>query len=171
MTEFINKNDLTAEILRKHVIYYPTNGIMIWRTPRGRRGSRFVGREAGYTNNGGYRIVRINGFSYKAHRLAWLYVHERWPDGEIDHRNGNCADNRIRNLREATRLQNIANSKPHGGRPFKGITFVKPSGRWRAQISINRKMHYLGYFNTAEEAHAVYVAKAREVHGEFARAI
>jgi hypothetical protein len=51
---------------------------------------------------------------YSAHRLAWFYVHGKWPQSGIDHRNGDIGDNRIENLREATQAQNCANKRGLG---------------------------------------------------------
>ena len=73
---------------------------------RGRFGQ--VGRKLGATNKRGYVAICIDGKTYYAHRLAWFYVHNEWPD-EIDHINRNKSDNRIRNLRVCTRSENMLN--------------------------------------------------------------
>ena len=67
----------------------------------------------------------------------------------------------------ATSSQNMGNQKRHanGMSGFKGATWHK-CGRWQAQI----QMRYLGLFDTAEEAHAAYMAAAQNAYGEFARA-
>jgi len=92
------------------------------------------------------------------------------PDRHVDHRNSNGLDNRRANLRVATVTQNCANSKrPSSARsPYKGVTQL-PSGRWQAQITANRRCHYLGLYDTPEAAHAAYCKAAAELHGEFAR--
>ena len=89
---------------------------------------------------------------------------------EIDHRNGNPSDNRWDNLREATSAQNKANrTRPTTNKTgFKGVSFNERSRRFCAHISIGNKTVFLGSFATAEEAHAAYVAKARDIFGEFA---
>lgn len=58
----------------------------------------------------GYLIFKIKGMPYKAHRLVFAYFNGRFPHGEIDHINRNRSDNRIENLRECTRQQNIENT-------------------------------------------------------------
>ena len=70
-----------------------------------RRGSN------GSFDKDGYLIIKIKGKQYKAHRLVFAYFNGRFPNREIDHINRNRSDNRIENLRECTRQQNIANTK------------------------------------------------------------
>jgi hypothetical protein len=117
-----------------------------------------------------YALVRIDGKNRAAARVIWCHVHGRWPSPgmDIDHINCDPSDNRLSNLREATFIQNLANRRAQGGRRFKGITRVNK--RWQAQIRHEGRNIYLGLFDTAEEAHAAYMAKAKELHGEFARA-
>ena len=58
----------------------------------------------------GYLILKIKGRQFKAHRVAWLLVKREFPKSEIDHINRNRTDNRIENLRESNRKQQIENS-------------------------------------------------------------
>lgn len=51
---------------------------------------------------------------------------------------------------------------------LKGVTFHRVTGKWQAAIQVNRKSHHLGLFETADAAHAAYVASAAKLHGEFA---
>jgi HNH endonuclease/AP2 domain len=160
--------ELTAERLREILDYHPESGIFYWRIAR-RNGTR-AGNIAGAKKAGGYIKISIDGRQHLAHRLAWLYVHGRWPAALIDHINGNPADNRIANLREASRSQNQANSGLRLGNRsgLKGIS-RKPYGTWSAQIFYQGTKHYLGTFATPEEAHAAYREAARRLFGEFAR--
>lgn len=88
-----------------------------------------------------------------------------------DHINGNTFDNRRLNLRVATKGQNNQNKAIHKNNRtgYKGCTYSKRRRKWVAQISLGGKSHYIGRFNTPEEAHAAYCAKAKELFGEFAR--
>ena len=126
---------------------------------------------AGTLETGGYRRITIKGRTYGAHQLAWFYVTGKWRSGLIDHRDGDRSNNRWDNLRRATGSQNSANRRRHRNNKsgFKGVMQTE-SGRWRAGIHKNGRNQHLGIFATPQEAHAAYVAAARELFGEFARA-
>jgi hypothetical protein len=87
----------------------------------------------------------------------------------VDHVNGNPTDNRKSNLRLATNAENLRNRKRHSNNKsgFKGVS--REGNRWCASIKFCRRKYRLGSFPTPEMAHAAYCAKARELHGEFAR--
>lgn len=123
----------------------------------------YIGRK---TYSHGYLSIYIDGRNYKAHRLAWLYVYGIWPMYEIDHINGERADNRIENLREATRSQNMQNLKGAykcNKTNLLGV-YELPSGKYGSRIAINGHQIYLGSFDTAEEAHIAYLAVKRNLH-------
>lgn len=102
------------------------------------------------------------------HRIIWAMHTGAWPAAEIDHINGDKADNRICNLREASRSQNVANQGPLP-RNKVGLKGVCPHGeRYRAQIKTQGEVLYLGMFDTPESAHEAYCTAARKYHGEFA---
>jgi len=92
---------------------------------------------AGYVDFRGYRTIMIDGKRYRAGRLAWLFVHGKWPKPEIDHINRDRSDDRIGNLREATKHQNRRNLAPNdlpcGIRRFRG--------RYQARTQTNGKRH------------------------------
>jgi hypothetical protein len=99
--------ELTATRLRELMTYDPHTGIFEWRKLVGRRKN-----PAGCIDDKGYRIIRIAGRNHKAHRLAILYVQGRWPVGDTDHANGDRSDNRLVNLRAATRAENQRLTQP-----------------------------------------------------------
>lgn len=123
-----------------------------------------------YEGGSRYRRVWVFGERYRAHRLAWLFVHGTFPANMIDHINGNGEDNRIINLREATRFDNARNSRiPKNNKSgLKGVYFCPDRKKWRATIGVNSKSIHLGLFSTREEAHKAYVAAAASLHGAFA---
>ncbi len=126
---------------------------------------------AGAINTDGYRIITINRRRYAAHRLAWFYRFRAWPENQLDHINGNKLDNRIDNLREATSFQNQGNKRKYRGKYLKGVSRIKNRAKsFRSQIRYNNKLHILGHFYTEQEAHARYLAEAKKIWGEFARA-
>jgi hypothetical protein len=119
----------------------------------------------------GYVAIGFEGVIYKAHVLAWVIVKGRWPKKEMDHRNRKRADNRWKNLREATRGQNQRNKPCYKNNTsgMKGVHFHPMTGRWTADISLDKRPIYLGIFDTPKEAAAVYAQAARKYHREFAR--
>lgn len=161
--------DLAVARLRDVLDYDPETGLFVWKKRTGPRSN--PGSIAGVTKKDrGYVEIRVDGRTYKAHRLAWLYVHGRWPSGDIDHINMVTSDNRICNLREATRSQNCCNKRPRrdSRAGIKGVCWYKQLARWVAQIRIRGESHHLGYFHTIEEAAKAYEVAARKFHGEFA---
>ena len=162
-------SELTAERLRELLLYNPGTGIFRWRV---RRGMARAGSIAGRPSGDGHIQISVDGRRYGAHRLAWLYVHGRWPEHLIDHINGVRDDNRIANLRDATHEENARNcARYRSSRScIKGVTFRASHGRWRATIRIGGAPRHLGYFDTAEEAAAAYATAAAQAFGEFVRA-
>ena len=124
---------------------------------------------AGNINMQGYRRISINRINYLSHRLAWLYTHGAWPESMIDHINGIKDDNRISNLREATRSQNYMNvsMQKNNTSGYKGVSFDKRHGKWQAVCGLNGKIKHIGYFDTAELASLAYEAFAKISFGEF----
>jgi hypothetical protein len=104
-----------------------------------------------------------------------VYLHRLMlcePDGlQIDHKDGDGLNNRRYNLRVATPLQNSCNQRihPNNTSGFKGVTWDRKRGKWRAQISINCKQKNLGCFYSLEEAHSVYCLASKKYHAEFGR--
>jgi hypothetical protein len=168
--------ELTAARVREVLEYSPETGTFKWcqEMCAGRGSGRALvkaGDIAGGMRSNGYLAIAIDGRRYAAHRLAWLYVHGRWPAATIDHANGDPLDNRIVNLREATQQQNNCNSRKakHNSSGFKGVSFEKRRRVFEAYISVNNRKVTLGRFPTAEEAHRAYCAAAEKLRGEFAR--
>jgi hypothetical protein len=159
---------LTHEELTRLLDYDPETGVFRWKVVTSNRVTK--GQVAGSNDGKGHLLIRLNGTKYAAHRLAWFYVHKVWPHPEIDHINRVKDDNRIANLREATRNQNNRNVgiKRHNKSGFKGVCrHSQAKHKYQAQILVNGKKIYLGLFDTPEDAHAAYVAASEEHHGEY----
>lgn len=166
---------LTAERLRELLHYDPDTGVFIRRvqsSPRIKVGD-VAGDVRQVRRDGFYRRISVENRRYAAHRLAWLYVHGEWPpDGfDIDHIDGDGRNNRITNLRLATRSQNGANRRlqVNNASGMKGVSFYRKTKKWKAQISVRGHVKSIGYFKTIEEAAAAYRAAASEHFGEFRR--
>ena len=157
---------MITQVRLKELLHYdPETGLFTWLVSR--RGGA-AGSKAGYKRPDGYICIGMEKLRYHAGRLAWLYVHGRWPEVEIDHINGIPGDNRIENLREATRLENSQNirlsMKNTSG--FPGVSYRKKCKfrKWRAQIRVNTKKIELGNFSTAEEAGMAYAKAKATLH-------
>lgn len=127
---------------------------------------KFVGTEAGASDEKGYTRINILGRRYKAHRVALCMVNGQWPNTNVDHINGDPADNRISNLREASHAVNNKNTKMRSDNSSGvcGVYFLVKTGKWVAQIQSNGKKMHLGYFQTADDA-ANARAIAERTHG------
>lgn len=157
------------DTIRSRLSYDPETGHFTMRVSAGRRKA---GSRAGYADKLGYWKVAINGRWMYAHRLAWALMNgDKWPEGEIDHINGNPSDNRIENLRVVTRSQNVVNAKFNSANSsgYRGVCVVRRHGKIRYQADIRRKGRkaYLGTFDTAEEAHSAYLKAALDEYGEY----
>jgi hypothetical protein len=162
---------LSEERLREILHYDPETGEFRWLERLGY--SIRVGDIAGCLNKvTGYRVITVCGRTYKAHQLAWLYMTGTWVRPTIDHRDLDRANNRWSNLRRATMSANGANRRrlPNNTSGFKGVHQDRQSGRWVARVRKDGQTHYLGRFATAQAAHEAYVAGAKRLFGEFARA-
>lgn len=159
---------ITAEEARAHLAYNPITGEFAWiSSAQGRKSA------VGTKTNQGYILVTINRKHCRAHRLAWLMVHgEMPPKGmDIDHANGDRADNRLCNLRLATRSQNANNAKlsSRNSTGVKGVFWYAKFNRYQVNFTADKRRVYLGLFKTLEEATAVIKAARESLHGEFCR--
>lgn len=143
--------------------YSPETGIF---TRLAVSGGCLVGSVAGTADSRGYQQIRICGRKYLAHRLAWLYVYGVFPSKHLDHVNRDKSDNRISNLREATRSENNQNRglQKNNTSCYRGVCWNSRFLRWQARISVSGKRKSLGYFETAELAYEAYKAAAIRLH-------
>lgn len=141
---------ITQKELKSLLHYNPDTGEFTWL-------KKFSGiksdMSAGTINK---RVVDIciNKKTYRAHRLAWLYVHGKMPDNCIDHINGNSFDNRLCNLRDVTHQENMKNMKRHSTNKsgISGVSWDKKNEKWRVNIYINNKCKNLGRYDDFFEA-------------------
>ena len=160
----------TQERLREILQYDPETGSFYWAVDCNRLVRK--GDKAGFVvKKGGdrsYVLIQINGVVYRAHNIAWIYVYGGIPDHlHIDHIDRIGTNNKISNLRLATRAQNDANKKAKpNSNGYRGVH--KNNKKWMSQISINGVCEYLGTFDSPSEAHEAYKKRAIEAFGEFA---
>jgi hypothetical protein len=159
------KHTLTQERLKELLHYDPETGVFTNRATRNQLAK--AGTEAGFvTSPQGYRSIGIKGRQYRSHRLAWLYVYGAWPEGDIDHINGVCDDNRIANLRDVSTSENCQNQRTVRSNSKSGLIGARQfrPGKWQSQIKVNGRCIHLGTFYSPEEAHAAYIAAKRKYH-------
>jgi hypothetical protein len=141
-----------------------------YRKSRGKkcRSAKTLSKPAGSSDNLGYVYIGIDGRKYACHHLVWLCEHG-WMPSYLDHRDLDPSNNRIGNIRLSTHQQNCLNRglRSDSQTGFKGVKKC-PDGRFMVRIVVGGERRYLGLYDTAEEAAAIYDAAAREHHGEFA---
>ena len=154
-------SNLDSTRLREVLDYCPQTGVFTWRL---NRQNVKAGNVAGTITPRGYCRISVLGRGYAAHRLAWLWVHGVWPSGQIDHINGQRADNRLPNLRDVSAATDSQNQRhPQGDNPFLGVSLVRNKNRWIARMRLDGEQRYIGCYATPEEARAAYLA-AKRVH-------
>lgn len=124
----------------------------------------------GALSSGGYGHLTVNGQGVKAHRYAWEREHGPIPGGMlIDHMCWDRSCVNTEHLRLATPQQNnsyLSGVRKNGGGLPRGVSRYRR--RYMARVSLNGAEHYLGLFDTPEEASAVADAKRKILFGEFA---
>jgi hypothetical protein len=120
---------------------------------------RRTGDEAGKVEKNrrtSYRKFYFGNVTLRSHQVAWLLFYGSWPDGEIDHRDGDGLNNRIANLRCGTRTQNQRNQRlqVRNKSGVRGVCFHSRTKRWQASIGVGGKRLFIGRFRTVEAAAA-----------------
>jgi hypothetical protein len=172
----------SVEYLRECFMYDKKTGELRWRVrplkhfATGQSWRRcntlFGGKTAGMKDKRkGHWIVSIDGRDYKAHRVIWKLITGNEPCAEIDHMDGDGANNSWLNLRAATdgeqRWNSAFLSTNTSGR--RGVIWNKRLGKWQAAICVRGFRRHLGMFCSLDDASETYEAVAREAHGKFYR--
>jgi hypothetical protein len=162
----MTNNEITKELVLDRLDYNPESGLITWKKVVRKQST--VGRVTGSLDVSGYVQVNIGGgHVMKGHRIAWLFAYGDWPDGHIDHINGDRADNRIANLRVVTNAINCQNKRkplPSNKSGYLGVSWSKNVKKWLASCMLNRKQYRAGYFDDPEVAHQAYLKLKRELH-------
>lgn len=148
--------------------YNPDTGIFTWKITLSNRAK--AGQIAGVVNNTGHIRISIDKHKYYAHSLAWFYMYGVWPRKLMDHINRNPADNRICNLREASKSQNSMNRELQSNNisGTTGVWYSLRQNRWCARITVDNQIIGLGTYKTLEEAVQARKIAESKYFGEFA---
>ena len=136
---------MTQKKLKKLFFYNPEEGLF----------TRYDSGMKNYVvNSHGYKQIKIDGKSYRAHRLAWLYMTGHMPEKgeEIDHINHVKHDNRWVNIRLVDKLENSKNISKRKSTICQGVGWHKKKSQWRARITVEKKEIFLGYFDSFSDA-------------------
>lgn len=169
--------EVTPSTLRELLSYNPKTGDMRWKRrsrkwcksdgTRDRWNNLYAGKlVSNKTASIAYAHVCVLGTTYPVHRVAYAIAHGNWPDGHIDHINGDRFDNRLSNLRVVTIQENARNTK----RPVTntsgvvGVHWSKAARKWRANIRVDQKLIHLGSFDSKADAVKAR-AEAERKHG------
>jgi hypothetical protein len=158
--------------LKRRFDYDTAAGRLIYKAAPSPNQPHQVGKPAGSKHCEGGWTVSVQGTKYLHCRLVWMWHHGVDPAGlEIDHIDGNRANDRIENLRLATRQQQQWNvgSTARNTSGTKGVSFYRRLKLWRADIMIDGRKKCLGYFKEKQAAAAAYRQAALEIHGQFAK--
>lgn len=162
---------ITQEYVRERFDYNGSH--LVWKKREIRNNynyswnTKFAGKRAGTLDKkeGYYRIL-LDKKIYAEHQLIWLWIKGTWPKEEIDHINRNRSDNRIENLREATKYENQQNRtlQHNSTSGYTGVCWHVRLEKWQARLTINNKRLHLGYFDDPEKAFAAYSEAKAKYH-------
>lgn len=174
---------LSPQVIAESLAYDPASGALTWKErpqshfkrPQDWKtfNTRFSGTVATADNGGGYLRCSISyrgqRFSLYAHRIASCLQTGRWPDGQIDHADGNRSNNAWVNLREATQTENLRNTfiRRHNSTGYKWAQRSSDGKRFVARATVNGRSVHFGTFDTAYEASAHAASKLAALHGKF----
>jgi len=155
---------LTQELLQELLSYNTITGKLSWQT-RDRQwftsdrvwkiwNTKLANQEAfSYINGSGYRWGRVLGKNYLGHRIIWFMAYGYWPN-QIDHIDGDRANNSLHNLRDVTNQINSMNIKIPSSNTSGhiGVCWDKSRNKWLAHITVDKKLKNLGRFINKEDA-------------------
>ena len=152
-----------------HELFKYKDGRLFWKVQCGRA---VVGAEAGWFGKSAdgrrqYRMVEVSRKAYPVHRVVFL-MHHGYAPPIVDHINRDTGDNRVANLRAATKGENNRNvdRRTDNKSGVRGVDFH--TGKWRARVALNGKCVFNKRFDTCEEATRAVIEARRKYHRDFA---
>ena len=156
--------DILTQSRLKELLQLSDEHFFIWK--KSNSNAAKIGNIAGTVTGHGYRVIKLDGNRYYAHRLSWLWHYGEFPKGQIDHINHNRLDNRIDNLRAVSNQDNHRNEtlSTNNSSGFTGVCFATREKRFRAHIKVDFKQIHLGHFKELSDAVLARI-KAEEKYG------
>lgn len=165
----LNRKPLPSVFDLTSVLRYDHESGKLWWRSKGTARSTGLEYPAGHLENTGYIAVVVFGMKYASHRLIWKMITGKDPEFDLDHIDGNKTNNRISNLREASRIQNRQNARipKNNSTGIKGVGWNVMERKWVARIQSNHEKFFLGYFKSKTDAESAVREKRRELHKQF----
>lgn len=150
----------------RHLFTY-CNGQLLWKNPTNRNTP--VGAVAGTWDHTGYFRTTVAGKKYKNSRLVFLYHCGYLPEC-VDHIDGSKTNDRIENLRPATKSQNNRNTKLRADNVTgaKGVSWDTGASKWRVSVWHDGKQKTIGRFSDIDLAELVAIEARNKYHKDFA---
>ncbi len=127
-------------------------------------GNQKIGDMAGFMNKRGYWQIQFDGKKYQLHRVIF-FLHNGYLPDELDHIDNNRSNNKIENLRPATRSENLKNTllRCDNSSGHKNVQFHAPTSKWKVSLRVNGKKKHIGLYDDIEIA-ALVADEARKLH-------
>lgn len=171
-----NSANITQDYLRSILDYSPDTGIFVWKERTNVPcywNPKHAGKIAGSipTKISPAINIKIDKKLYYAHQLAWLYMFGEFVK-DLDHKNNIKHDNRISNLRKATRSQQVANTRKRSDNKsgLKGVQWHKAGKKWQARVRVNGIDVFREMYDCPAAAWIAYQIASSKIQGEYARA-
>lgn len=132
MSRNVNKVLPVLDRAKELFSYDLESGAFTWKASK--QNPYLIGKPAGTKHNDGYLMIRIDGQRYRAHRLAWAWVHGEEPPVEIDHIDRDRLNNSIDNLRAGVGGTNQMNVPSRSASGVVGVFFDKARGRYLSSM-------------------------------------
>ncbi len=150
----MENKQLTQSELKELLHYNKDTGVFTWIKSVGTKKSGAIAGHINIFRSKGYYRIQLNKKNYYSHRLAWLYIHGKFPDDEIDHLDGDGTNNKWINIRAVDHVENHRNRRlqANNSSGLPGVSWDKALCKWLVRIKIKNNSVYLGYQDNLLEA-------------------